>query len=53
LTPAERASRYRAAHADGAPRIKYRRPADRRAKALSGEGIEQYFSYHRINPLCV
>ena len=33
LTAAERAARYRAAHADGAPRIRYRKPADRRAKA--------------------
>lgn len=33
LTPAERSARYRATHQDGAPRIRYRRPADRRSKA--------------------
>ena len=33
LTPAERSARYRAAHPAGEPRIKYRKPADRRAKA--------------------
>ncbi len=33
LTPAEKCARFRAAHADGAPRIRYRKPADRRGKA--------------------
>ena len=33
LTTAERSARYRATHQDGAPRIRYRRPADRRSKA--------------------
>ena len=32
MTPAERQARYRAAHADGAPKIKYRKPADRRSR---------------------
>ena len=33
LTGAERQARYRAAHADGAPRVRYRKPADRRSRA--------------------
>jgi hypothetical protein len=33
LTAAERSARHRATHQDGAPRIRYRRPADRRSKA--------------------
>ncbi len=33
MTPAERAARYRAAHPAGEPRIRYRKPADRRSKA--------------------
>ena len=33
LTPAERQARYRETHKDGAPRIRYRRPADRRSRA--------------------
>lgn len=33
LTPAERSARYHATHQDGAPRLRYRRPADRRSKA--------------------
>jgi hypothetical protein len=33
MTVAERQARYRAAHADGAPRVRYRRPADRRTRA--------------------
>ena len=33
LTPAERQARYRAAHLDGAPRLRYRKPADRRSQA--------------------
>jgi hypothetical protein len=32
LTPAERSARYRANHQDGAPRIQYRRPTDRRSR---------------------
>ena len=32
MTPAERQARYRAAHAAGAPKVRYRRPADRRSK---------------------
>jgi hypothetical protein len=33
MTHAERQARYRAAHADGAPpKIKYRKPADRRSR---------------------
>ena len=32
MTAAERQARYRATHAEGAPRIRYRRPADRRAR---------------------
>jgi hypothetical protein len=33
MTPAERQARFRATHADGMPRIRYRRPADRRSRA--------------------
>ena len=33
LTPAERQARYREAHKDGAPRLRYRKPADRRSRA--------------------
>lgn len=33
LTPAERQARYREAHKDGAPRIRYRKPTDRRSRA--------------------
>ena len=32
MTHAERQARYRAAHADGAAKIKYRKPADRRSR---------------------
>jgi hypothetical protein len=32
MTHAERQARYRAAHEDGAPKIKYRKPADRRSR---------------------
>ena len=32
MTPAERQARYRTAHADGAPKIRYRKPADRRSR---------------------
>jgi hypothetical protein len=32
LTAAERSARYRATHQDGAPRIRFRKPADRRSK---------------------
>lgn len=32
MTPAERQARYRAAHADGAPKLRYRKPADRRSR---------------------
>ena len=31
-TTAERQARYRATHADGAPKIRYRKPADRRGR---------------------
>jgi hypothetical protein len=33
MTPAEWQARFRATHADGMPRIRYRRPADRRSRA--------------------
>ena len=33
MTAAERQARFRAAHADGSPRLRYRRPADRRSIA--------------------
>jgi hypothetical protein len=32
MTGAERQARYRAAHADGAPIVRVRRPADRRSR---------------------
>jgi hypothetical protein len=32
MTVAERQARYRAVHADGAPKVRYRKPADRRSK---------------------
>ena len=32
LTLAEREARFRAAHADGAPKIRYRKPVDRRSR---------------------
>ncbi len=32
MTTAERQARFRAAHADGAPKVRYRRPADRRSR---------------------
>ena len=32
MTAAERQARYRAAHADGAPKIRYRRAADQRSR---------------------
>ena len=32
MTAAERQARYRAAHADGAPTVRWRRPADRRSR---------------------
>lgn len=32
MTAAERQARYRAAHADGAPKVRYRRPGDRRSR---------------------
>jgi hypothetical protein len=32
MTHAERQARYRGAHADGAPKVKYRKPADRRSR---------------------
>jgi len=35
MTSAERQARYRAAHADGAPKIRYRKPADRRSRPRS------------------
>ena len=33
MTAAERQARFRAAHSDGTPRLRYRRPADRRSMA--------------------
>jgi hypothetical protein len=33
MTAAERQARFRATHADGAPRIRYRSPADRLSRA--------------------
>jgi hypothetical protein len=33
MTAAERQARFRMAHADGTPRLRYRRPADRRSRA--------------------
>jgi hypothetical protein len=33
LSNAERQARFRARHADGSPRIRYRKPADRRSRA--------------------
>lgn len=33
MTSAERQARFRAKHADGTPRLRYRRPADRRSRA--------------------
>ena len=33
MTAAERQARFRAAHADGTPRLRYRRSADRRSMA--------------------
>ena len=32
MTTAERQARYREAHADGSPRVRYRRPGDRRSR---------------------
>jgi hypothetical protein len=32
MTVAERQLRFRAAHADGAPKVRYRRPSDRRSR---------------------
>ena len=32
MTLAERQARYRASHADGAPKIRYRKPTDRRSR---------------------
>lgn len=32
MTPAERQARFRQAHADGSPKIRYRRPGDRRSR---------------------
>ncbi|MGO9389250.1 hypothetical protein [Rhodoblastus sp.] len=32
MTSAERQARFRAAHADGSPKIRYRRPGDRRSR---------------------
>ena len=32
MTVAERQARFRAAHADGAPKVRYRRPGDRRSR---------------------
>jgi hypothetical protein len=33
MTAAERQARFRTTHTDGTPRIRYRRPADRRSRA--------------------
>jgi hypothetical protein len=32
MTHAERQARYRASHAEGAPKLRYRKPADRRSR---------------------
>ena len=32
MTAAERQARFRATHADGSPKVRYRRPADRRSR---------------------
>ena len=32
MSVAERQARFRAAHADGAPKVRYRRPSDRRSR---------------------
>lgn len=32
MTLAERQARFRAAHADGAPKVRYRKPSDRRSR---------------------
>ncbi len=32
MTAAERQARFRQAHADGSPKVRYRRPADRRSR---------------------
>ena len=32
MTAAERQARFRAAHADGAPKVRYRKPGDRRSR---------------------
>src|SRR5471030_3426177 len=32
MTTAERQARFRAAHTDGTPRVRYRKPADRRSR---------------------
>ena len=32
MTGAERQARFRAAHADGSPKVRYRRPGDRRSR---------------------
>jgi hypothetical protein len=32
MTTAERQARFRAAHADGSPKVRYRRPGDRRSR---------------------
>jgi hypothetical protein len=32
MTHAERQARYRAAHQDGSPKLRYRKPADRRSR---------------------
>jgi hypothetical protein len=37
LTPAEKQARYRAAHAQGEPAIRYRRPKDRRSRPVRWE----------------
>jgi hypothetical protein len=38
MTHAERQARYRAAHADGTPKVKYRKPADRRSRPQRWRG---------------
>ena len=32
MSHAERQARYRASHAEGAPKLRYRKPADRRSR---------------------
>jgi len=40
MTAAQRQARYRAAHAEGAPRLRYCRPADRRSMAQRWRAVK-------------